>query len=298
MFYLILILLFLDVSCKLPKSCFDLYSSGQITDGIYTINPLYDPFQVYCDMRNEGWMIIAKRINTTPRLYFARKWHEYKDGFGDLKNSFWTSMDILNMITMSENYYLRIDFGTIKNPQYFIEFNLFKIHSENENYKIELGSIRKSNINLKIEPMNNVQFSTEDHDNDFIKNTNCAQIMSAGWWFTDCFYKWCLTCTAGTLGNILWSNESYLNFPFFEAKIKGCGNNISHKTTTNKNESIRNESFIILAPQDTSQKNMIIAIIATLSIVLFIITLTVIIIVYIWLRYKRNMIVKQDYGII
>lgn len=298
MFAYISFLLLLNLSFSLPESCFELYSNGQLNNGIYTIDLLYGPNQVYCDMKNKGWILIAKRINTTPRRYFARKWQEYKDGFGDLESSFWTSLDILNMLTMSKNYYLRIDFGTLKDPQYFIEFSLFKIHSENENYKIELGNIINRNIDLEIEQMSNIEFSTEDRDNDLMKNANCAQAMSGGWWFTNCFYKWCLTCTTGPLGNFLWSNGSYLNFPYFEIKMKGCDEEEPLVLTTMKENSNQKETIILLSPHDSSQNSIIIAIVVISSVVLGTIIILAVVVVYLWIKYKRNMVTEQDYGVI
>ncbi|CAK8679891.1 unnamed protein product [Clavelina lepadiformis] len=97
-------------SPDLPRSCQDHYTSGSDTSGVYTIYPISDPIQVYCDQVRDGggWTVIQRRLNGS--LNFNRPWLDYRRGFGSASGEYWLGLDLISAITRAGIQELRIDF--------------------------------------------------------------------------------------------------------------------------------------------------------------------------------------------
>lgn len=70
---------------------------GGVTDGQdwrYLIVSTVGPYNVYCDVRNDiGWTILMQREKMD--VDFMRTWEEYKEGFGDLRGTSFSSISEL-----------------------------------------------------------------------------------------------------------------------------------------------------------------------------------------------------------
>uniref|UniRef100_A0A8C2I6J4 Fibrinogen C-terminal domain-containing protein n=1 Tax=Cyprinus carpio TaxID=7962 RepID=A0A8C2I6J4_CYPCA len=78
-----------------PVDCSDVYKSGRILSGIYSIYPAGDiPVWVYCEMISGGkyedngaWTVIQRRMDGSVNFY--RPWDQYKRGFGNVEGEYW-----------------------------------------------------------------------------------------------------------------------------------------------------------------------------------------------------------------
>lgn len=78
---------------------------------------------------------------TDERQSFYQNWDAYKDGFGDISNSFWLGNEKLYYLTNQKNYELRIDITISSGSHKYAEFTEFQIESESNNYRMnKLGS--------------------------------------------------------------------------------------------------------------------------------------------------------------
>ena len=97
-----------------------------------------------------GWTVFQKRINGSENFY--RDWSDYKRGFGDIAKEFWLGNDILNRITASQAYVLRVDMEDFDGARKYAAYDAFNISSEAQKYKLHLGTYSgKFNSALKIE---------------------------------------------------------------------------------------------------------------------------------------------------
>ena len=95
------------VGVRRPRDCLDLFNAGKRDDKEYTIYTNYNTsLNVQCDMTNGGWTIIAKK---TSENIFSKGWNDYKNGFGNLNQSFWIGLDNMHVLTWRNKNCLRID---------------------------------------------------------------------------------------------------------------------------------------------------------------------------------------------
>ena len=81
-----------------PRDCGEAYLNGCRKDGVYTIDPgCGKPFNVFCDMKNEGWTVFQRRRDGSENFY--RNWADYVAGFGNLKREFWLGLDHIHCLT-------------------------------------------------------------------------------------------------------------------------------------------------------------------------------------------------------
>ena len=108
---------------------------------MYTIKPdNLLTFDVFCDQTTEGggWTVFQKRLDGSVDFY--RNWTDYKHGLGDLSGEFWLGMDKIYRLTPCNNSKLRVDLEDFEGNTAYAEYNMFGVMSENDKYKLTLGS--------------------------------------------------------------------------------------------------------------------------------------------------------------
>ena len=122
------------------KNCAELYKSGEITSGIYTINPdnALPDFKVFCDQKNAGggWTVVQRRLDGS--LDFDRNWSDYRNGFGNLDGEFWFGMEKIHRLTKSPSK-LRVDLEDIDGNTAYAEYDMFAVATESEKYQLSVG---------------------------------------------------------------------------------------------------------------------------------------------------------------
>ncbi|KAK0061513.1 BpFREP15.1 [Biomphalaria pfeifferi] len=183
---------------------------------------LFSGLQVMCDTKTDGggWIIIQRRVNG--KVDFYRGWKEYRDGFGDYNiGEFYLGNENIFTLTSTGQFDLRIDLE-YNNKTYFAQYEDFKVLSETEKYKLEIGK-HSGNATDSLSYHNNMFFSTFDRNND--KDIrNCAQHYSGAWWYNNCHQsnlngKWGSTSYGVGLN---WASLTghYKSVSFSEMKIK------------------------------------------------------------------------------
>ncbi|XP_061594551.1 angiopoietin-related protein 4-like [Cololabis saira] len=171
----------------LAKDCHDLFLQGQRVSGVYKIQPDNSlPFNVLCEMTSDaGWTVIQRRHDGSQN--FNQLWESYKKGFGDMNGEFWLGLDNIHSLSRQGQYTLQVDLsdeaGQQQNTRYRFhldgEEKLFALHLEDE-------SSPDAQEKLLTAGAVGVPFSTADRDNDLAADTNCAELLSGGWWFSSC----------------------------------------------------------------------------------------------------------------
>ena len=97
-------------------------------------------FDVFCDQTTDGggWTVFQKRLDGS--VDFFLDWSDYKVGFGDLNGEFWLGLDKIHRLTSDDNSMLRVDMGDFEGNTAYAEYNMFSVMSENNRYKLRLGS--------------------------------------------------------------------------------------------------------------------------------------------------------------
>ena len=106
---------------------------------MYTIKPdNLSAFDVFCDQTTAGggWTVLQKRLDGSVNFY--RYWSDYKHGFGNLNCEFWLGLD--NIYRLTTDNMLRVDLEDFEGNTRYAEYNMFGIMSENDKYKLILGS--------------------------------------------------------------------------------------------------------------------------------------------------------------
>ena len=123
------------------RNCGEIYKSGERKDGVYTIKPDNLPaFDVFCDQTTAGggWTVFQKRLDGS--VNFFLNWSDYKVGFGDLNGEFWLGLDKIHRLTSDDNSMLRVDLEDFEGNTAYAEYNKFGVMSENDKYKLIIGS--------------------------------------------------------------------------------------------------------------------------------------------------------------
>ena len=82
--------------------------------------------------------MFQKRLDGSVNFYF--NWGDYKVGFGDLNGEFWLGLDKIHRLTSEDNSTLRVDLEDFEGNSTYAEYNTFSVMSENDKYKLKLGS--------------------------------------------------------------------------------------------------------------------------------------------------------------
>ena len=82
--------------------------------------------------------MFQKRLDGSVDFYL--NWSDYKHGFGNLSGEFWLGLDNINRLTSDNNSMLRVDLEDFEGNTRYAEYNMFGVMSENDKYKLILGS--------------------------------------------------------------------------------------------------------------------------------------------------------------
>jgi len=116
---------------------------------VYVINPDDDdPFYVYCDQKTDGggWTVIQKRLDGS--VDFEQGWADYKRGFGNLNGEFWLGLDKIHRLTKEGRNRIRIELEDIEGKTAYAEYDMFAVASENDKYRLRLGSYSGKGMKL------------------------------------------------------------------------------------------------------------------------------------------------------
>lgn len=169
------------------RNCKELLELGETLSGWYTIYP--EPgnaMTVFCDMETDGggWLVFQRRQDGSVNFY--RKWQSYKKGFGNQNSEFWLGNDKIHLLTNSGIQQLRIDTRDFNDTNTYAAYSSFQILSEQENYRLKVGSYLGGNMGDSFSSHNNLNFSTLDKDNDTYERGSCAVSYKGGWWYGAC----------------------------------------------------------------------------------------------------------------
>ncbi|KAL9986970.1 hypothetical protein ACROYT_G001200 [Oculina patagonica] len=172
-----------------PVNCAQLFQDGFTSSGVYTINPDGGkPIQVLCDMTMDGggWTVFQRRLNGSVDFYLG--WESYKNGFGDLKGEFWLGNDNLHRLTAADDVMLKVDLEDFDGNITYAEYTTFTVSNGGDKYRLLIGGYNGTagdSMNSAPQEANNMQFTTEDNDNDK-ESGNCAEKYKGAWWYRDC----------------------------------------------------------------------------------------------------------------
>ena len=163
-------------------NCVDLRSEGS---GLSTVYVGDHPITVYCDQAttNGGWTVFLRRVDDSYN-FDTRLWADFKEGFGDLSNSFWLGLENIYLLTTQQQMMLRVELEDFDGEIRYAEYDNFKIFSEATQYKLELGEY-SGNAGDSLSYNNGQKFSTIDRDNDE-SGGHCAELYYGAWWYRNC----------------------------------------------------------------------------------------------------------------
>ncbi|XP_016042873.1 ficolin-1 isoform X1 [Erinaceus europaeus] len=169
-----------------PRSCQELLSRGHTLSGWHTIYlPDCRPLVVLCDMNTDGggWTVFQRRVDGSVDFYLD--WASYKKGFGSQLGEFWLGNDNIHALTAQGNSELRVDLVDFEDNHKFAHYKMFRMGSEAEKYKLELGDFVEGPAGDSLTSHKDKPFSTKDQDND-LSSSHCAQQYQGAWWYGDC----------------------------------------------------------------------------------------------------------------
>ncbi|KAL9974471.1 hypothetical protein ACROYT_G011505 [Oculina patagonica] len=203
-------------SCSALKNCADIYKSGETRDGVYAIKPdNLSAFDVFCDQTTVGggWTVFQKRLDGS--VYFYLNWSDYKHGFGNPSGEFWLGNDKIHRLTSTDNMRLRVDLEDVKGNTRFAEYNKSVVMSENDKYKLILGSY-SGNAGDSLDHHRGQPFSTRDQDNDNWSG-NCASKWHGAWWYNKCYHS---NLNGFYRGDVIWFGWKKESLKRTEIKIR------------------------------------------------------------------------------
>ena len=146
----------------------------------------YGTVDAYCDMitADGGWIVIQRNGG----ISFERNWREYEEGFGTASGYFWYGLRLINLLTETGQWEMRVEDRYYGSITAYIHYNQFKVGGPSEKYKLTVGGYTSrygDKFNSADQQLNNTFFSTLDNDNDQ-SESNCAIEQKSGWWFKNC----------------------------------------------------------------------------------------------------------------
>ncbi|KAL1477011.1 hypothetical protein MTO96_017876 [Rhipicephalus appendiculatus] len=186
-----------------PRNCADQLHAGQTTNGLYNVFLRADDIDgkvVYCDMETDGggWTVIQRRGQFgNSAYYFYRNWTEYAEGFGDPTEEYWIGIPsfihlglqatrALHALTEDgEGMELRILLKNDTGDSVCVEYENFRVASEEEHFKLQLGDLLGPPGWDALRDGHNCAFTTFDQDHDNAPD-NCAITFRGAWWYNRC----------------------------------------------------------------------------------------------------------------
>ena len=83
-----------------------------------------------------GWTIFQRRFDGS--VDFSRKWEDYKFGFGQMDSEFWLGLKEIHRISNVDKNVLRVELENFEGKHMYAEYDMFRIGSESENYKLHV----------------------------------------------------------------------------------------------------------------------------------------------------------------
>ena len=212
------------------NSCCDLgyghftFSRKTRQSGIYALpNVCRDDHleaEAYCDTINGGggWLVVQRRQDGSED--FNRTWVEYEDRFGKLTGEFWYGLRALHCLTGQGGWEMRMDIKLVDGTKVFFHYDLFKVASAKDNYKLTVGGFQGTTTDPTAYH-NGMYFTTEDNDPH---EQNCALHGQGGWW-----HKTCWALNPNSIYKHLdgvYLNGKWHTLPFVEIKIRPVQCNI------------------------------------------------------------------------
>lgn len=156
---------------------------------------------VWCEMDipDGGWILLQERVNAT--FNFLRNWVSYENGFGKPGVGYWLGNRYVHSITFKRKYALRIEFPGYYNEHtvtLLAEYDNFQVLGPSTGYFLTLGKYR-GGLGDVLSLVNNSAFSTWDHDNDEVKDEECAKRNKGAWWYGKTCYVHDLNTMRGFL---------------------------------------------------------------------------------------------------
>ncbi|XP_034742737.1 angiopoietin-related protein 4 [Etheostoma cragini] len=177
-----------DSPVEMATDCHELFLRGEKTSGVYTIQPINaEPFKVFCEITADGgWTVIQRRQDGS--VDFDQLWQAYKKGFGTLDGEFWLGLQNIHSIAKDGGYILNIKLSDWSDDLASIDLP-FHLGGEETKYSLKIQKADTFSLlesSLGTDTTSGLPFSTRDQDNDQKKDTNCANHLSGGWWFSNC----------------------------------------------------------------------------------------------------------------
>ncbi|KAK2822205.1 hypothetical protein Q5P01_022270 [Channa striata] len=177
-----------DSPVEMASDCHELFLRGETVSGIYTIQPKNaEPINVFCEMTADGgWTVIQRRQDGS--VDFDQLWQAYEKGFGSLNGEFWLGLEKIHSIAKDGGYILNINLSDWGDDVVSVRLP-FQLGGEETKYSLQIpeaGTFSTLESSLGTDATSGLPFSTHDQDNDQKSDTNCAQHLSGGWWFSNC----------------------------------------------------------------------------------------------------------------
>ncbi len=174
-----------------------------------------NPITIGSLIENDPKLLIASRDYADPE-FFNKNLKQYVEGFSDGQSNFWIGLDILNKVTSSHDYKLRVIATTKQGSELVEEYLYFKVANASQNYRLTVTSLVLGS-NGFFANNNGAEFSTYDNDiNSFL-----ARKYAAGYWHMQNKY-YCFSCVdfnyaSGSAVNV-WLAHG-LNIEVFKTKM-------------------------------------------------------------------------------
>ena len=109
-----------------PRDCAEVYSSGKVDSGVYTIKPSGSRvFDVFCNqtIAGGGWTVFQRKLASS--FSFDKVWDKYKEGFGTLSGDLWLGTKKLHRLAKHGVWQIRVDWEKWEdNRPHFVEFSV------------------------------------------------------------------------------------------------------------------------------------------------------------------------------
>ena len=160
----------------------------------------------YCDMTTDGggWIVI-QRNKKNSLVNFNKNWADYEKGFGNLTTEFWYGLAAMHCLTQRGQWEMRVDYRRNNITLSYLHYNHFSVGSASEEYPLTVGGFTGVGTDwFASHPLNGMQFSTPDNDNDN-SGGNCAASGKSGWWHNNCNHINSNRQPPDVFGNVLFS---------------------------------------------------------------------------------------------